>query len=205
MNISPNDSDIIEATPSNVSLNDSEIIYATPVKVSKKPRKAKSKKSEANCFTTQKHECWNFVNQKIHETAFGSVHYNKPFVYYEISEIIRLFNQNRFLKHNNVHLLGFYRYDPEIGHILSDNKIAFGSFVKLDLKVINDSPVENNLLSAYGSIEVIFNGCKKHLIFALKFFRTENDGYYNQYKEKLKLVRNFVPSCYFEQIVLENS
>lgn len=201
MNISDN-GDIIEATTAtNVDSSDSDIVCATPQKL-KKCRKHKLKVKEKN---ESLEESLKLISRyKVEKTIVGSVNYNKPYIYLNIKEIHHLSRQNSFLKHNNVHVVGFYKFHPLFGQILTDYKKRFckNNILKTDFKLLNGSPIEDNLISAYGSIEFQISHQKNQPVFIVKFFRTENEGYFKHYIESLKFSRNFVPRCYFEQIQL---
>lgn len=191
------ESDIIAATPfADTVASDNDIVNATPEKFAKKSWKNSVKvkrKIEKNTEETLV-GCLKLVDKyKIHETAVGSVHYNKPYIYFDIKEI-REFTNQTVLKHNNVHLIGIYKFDSKFGQILSNSQeIDFNGIIELNFKLLTDIPVEENVISVYGSIEY-----ENHPVLLVKFFRTENAGYLKQYKESLKFVRNFVPRCYFE-------
>lgn len=189
--------DIIEATPFTDTVSvDTDIVNATPQKFPKKCRKncLKIKRKIQNNTRTLE-GCLKFVDKyKIQESVGGSVHYNKPYIYFDIEEIRQFINQNIILKHNNVHLVGIYKFDFKLGQILSiGRELDINGIIELNFKLLTDMPVEENVLSVYGSVEY-----EEHPILLVKFFRTENEGYFKQYKESLRLVRNFVPRCYFQ-------
>lgn len=196
-----NDSDIIEATPlTNVDPNENDIVNPTPEKSTKKRRQRKPKHQiEKDCAETLEENLKLISRFAVQETTCGSVQYNKPFIYFDIKEIKQLSTKN-ILKHNNVHLVGFYEYHHHLGQILTAVKNGYDcdNILKLDFTLTSENPIELNVISVYGSVEMkLFDNTH---VLIVKFFRTENEAYYRQYKDSLKYTRSFIPRCFFETL-----
>lgn len=196
-----NDSDIIEGTPlTNLDPNENDIVNQTPEKSTKKHRQRRPKSkhpTEKYCTKTLEENLKLISRFAVQETTCGSVQYNKPFIFFDIKEIKQLSTKN-ILKHNNVHLVGFYEYHHNLGQILTTDKNVYDSdnILKLDFTLTSEKPIEHNVISVYGSVEVkVFDDIH---VLIVKFFRTENEAYYRQYKDNLKYTRSFIPRCFFE-------
>lgn len=193
-----NDSDFIEATPlTNRDPTENDIVNPTPEKSTRKRQhKAKTKFKTDKRITETLEEQLNLINTfAIQETVCGSVQYNKPYIYFDIIEIKKFLLKN-ILKHNNVHLVGFYKYNHNNGQILTAVKNVYDcDFLKLDFTLTTEKPVEDNVISVYGSVEVRL---PNDIVLIVNFFRMENEAYYKQYKDNLKFIRNFIPKCYFD-------
>lgn len=140
----------------------------------------------------------NFLNledkYEVYERAAEfDVPDSEPYIYFDINEIRWFTNQKSLLKHNNIHLLGFYKVNSKFGEVLSNYPEIDGDNI-IELKFESDMPnIEEEVISAYGSI--IHD---PHPILVVDFFRPEDKAYLRQYRESLKFIRNFVPRCYFE-------
>lgn len=173
-----------------------DVIDATPEK-NPKEREKKLGLRHTNKNTAETLEkCLHLQDKyRIYETAMGSA-CNNPYVYFDIHEITEFTNQHRVLKYNNIFLMGYYKFDSRFGKILTDSQESDdGSIINLDFKLSSEiMPIENSVISAYGSIEY-----DPQPILLVNFFRRE-EGYHKQYQETLKFVRNFIPRCSFDVI-----